>query len=262
MSAKVTDDAGSVEVMAVHQECVAPGVAVRELRPPLTELSPLPAGVATRQFPAEPQSPAGMPVRQAMLARRAVPRFSKRPIARGEFLGVNRAAFLGGSFFPMYPNGAHVACVRPFWIVHDVTGVDRGIWYFHPPGDAWSLLNAGSFRRESKYIAGDREVFGEAAAVCVMTANLHVLMTQGGPDAYRLAHLEAGIAAQRAYQAATSAGLGCAISHDFYDEECRTFLGLSRTGWEVLSVIGVGMAAGAGEVAAEQQARALRPTGM
>jgi SagB-type dehydrogenase family enzyme len=264
LSARVTDDSGSLEPFNVHLDCVAPGVAVRELRPPLTELSPLPATVPSSRFDAAANDapPASLPARQALLGRRPMSALARRPMTRGELLALNHAAFRGGSFFPMFPDGPHVACVRPFWIMHEVTGFDRGIWYYHPQTDRWSMLNAGQFRRESKYIAGDSDCFSHAAAVCVMTANLHALMTQGGPDAYRLAHLEAGIAAQRLYLAATSLGLGAATSHSFYDEECRTFLGLSRTGWEVLSVTCVGKPATADEVAADQKARALGQVGM
>jgi SagB-type dehydrogenase family enzyme len=241
---------------------MAPGVAVRELRPPLTELSPLPADYAVTHVPADANPAAGLPVRQVLLDRRATAHLAKQNLSRADLLAINRAAFRGGSCFPMFPDGPHVACVRPFWIVHDVTGLDRGIWYYHPPADAWSLLNAGTFRRESKYIAGDRAAFGEAAAVCVMAANLHVLMTQGGPDAYRLAHLEAGLAAQRLYLAATGLKLGCVASQDFYDEECRTFLGLARTGWEVLSLVALGKPVDPALAAAEQKARSLGQVGM
>lgn len=257
LSQKVTSDSASLEPFWVHQDCIAPGVAVRELRPPLTELSPLPASfpVSSMRETDEPQ--AGLPVRQVMLDRKPVRKLSRMPIKRADLLAINRIAFRGGSCFPMFPDGPHVACIRPFWIVQDVTGFDRGIWFYNPAGDAWSLLNAGTYRREVKYIAGDREMFGDAAAVCVMVANLHVLMTQGGPDAYRLSQLEAGIVGQRMYLAATSLKLGCAVSYDFYDEECRTFLGLAKTGWEVLSVIAIGKHADPSALAAEQQARAL-----
>ena len=240
LSVKVTDDPAAEEPMLVHQDCIAPGVAVHELRPPLTELSPMPAKFPIIDLRMDRDPEGGLPVRQTMLQRRPHVMLARHPIARADLLNINRVSFRGGSFFPMFPDGPHVACVRPFWILHDVVGIDHGIWYYHPPMDTWSQLNQGQYRRETKYIAGDLHSFGEAAAVCVMVANLHALMTQGGPDAYRLAHLEAGIVTQRIYLAATSLNLGCVSSQDFYDEECRTFLGLAKTGWEVLAVVAIG----------------------
>jgi SagB-type dehydrogenase family enzyme len=260
LSEKVMDDPASVEPMFVHQDCIAPGVAVREIRPPLTELSPLPANFPTANVRPQGEPEGGLPIRHVLLDRRPGVRLARGvPLTRREMLEINRAAFRGGSFFPMFPDGPHVATVRPFWIVQDVTGFDRGIWYYHPPTDQWSLLRGGpnGFRREARYVAGDRDPFGDAAAVCILTANLHALMTQGGPDAYRLAHLEAGIAGQRVYLAATSQKLGTVNSQDFYDDDCRNFLGLGKTGWEVLSVVGVGRHMDPAAALLEERARAL-----
>jgi nitroreductase len=62
-----------------------------------------------------------------------------------------------------------------------------------------------------------------------------------GPDLYRLAHLEAGIAVQRIYLGANSLSMGCALLGDFYDDEVRKFLGLSHTGWEVIHAAAIGV---------------------
>lgn len=246
VSKKVLQDEATSEPLFIHQDCVAPGVAVRELRPPLTELSPLPANYPPTNVKLDEEPDGGLPVRQVMLERRAKSPIAKSPITRMQLLSINKVAFRGGSFFPMIPDGRHVATARPFWIVNDVTGIDKGIWYYDPMSDRWSILRGGNFRREAKYVAGDRDAFGDAAAVCIVTANLHVLMTQGGPDAYRLAHLEAGVVSQRIYLGATSLGLSCVSSQEYYDEDCRALLGLDKTGWEVLHVMGIGARGGGG----------------
>lgn len=262
LSVKVCDDPASVEPLHIHQDCIAPGVAVHELRPPLTEMSPMPANFPVSGVRMDRDPEGGLPVRQTMLQRRPKATLTKHPINRKDLLAINRVTFRGGSFFPMFPDGPHLACVRPFWIVHDVVGIDHGIWYYHPPADTWSQLNAGQYRREVKYLSGDHASFGDAAAVCVMVSNLHNLMTQGGPDAYRLAHLETGIANQRLYLGATSLNLGCLASQDFYDEDARNFLGLGKTGWEVLSVVAIGKHGDPAAAAMEQKARALGQVGM
>jgi SagB-type dehydrogenase family enzyme len=240
LSEKVTEDAASSEPLIVHHDCIDPGVAVRELRPPLTELSPMPGNFPVTDVRLERDPEKGAPVRQTMMQRRSGATLGRQQIRRIDLLSINRVTFRGGSFFPMFPDGPHLACVRPFWIVHDVVGMDHGIWYYNPATDTWSRLNNGTYRREAKYIAGDRKCFGEGAAVCIMVANLHNLMTAGGPDAYRLAHLEAGIATQRLYLAATSLDIVCLASQGFYDEDARNFLGLGKTGWEALAVVALG----------------------
>ena len=40
--------------------------------------------------------------------------------------------------------------------------------------------------------------------------------------------------------AAGAYGLGAVTAPAFYDDECRKFLGLVNTGWEVLSLVAIG----------------------
>jgi SagB-type dehydrogenase family enzyme len=247
LSVKTLDDPASLEPLFVHHDCVAPGVAVREIRPPLTELSPVPPQFRVSGVHLEDEPEGGLAARAVLLDRRPTAALARHLIPRDPLLAINRVAFRGGSFSPMSPDGPHVGIVRPFWILNDVVGFEPGLWYYHPPTDQWGELRRasghtreGRFRREGRYIAGDVNAFGDAAAVCVMAANLVALMTRAGPDAYRLAHLEAGIAAQRLYLAATAYGLGAMITPAFYDDECRKFIGLITTGWEVLSLVAIG----------------------
>jgi SagB-type dehydrogenase family enzyme len=241
LSSRIIEDDMTLEPLFAHRDCVDPGVAVRELRPPLTELSPVPANFPAKTNVSMDFEPEGGPsVRQVLLDRHPRAQLTKQPISRANLLSINKVAFRGGSCFPMFPSGPHVACARPFWIINDVIGMEQGIWFYNPMADSWHLLRAGRFRREAKYVAGDRAEFGDAAATCVMMANLYQLMNQGGPDVYRLAHLEAGIVAQRTHLAASALGLGAGISQEFYDEDARLFLGLAKTGWEPLCVMAVG----------------------
>ena len=73
-----------------------------------------------------------------------------------------------------------------------------------------------------------------------MVANMYTLMTQAGPDTYRLAHLEAGAVAQRLALAARGFGFASCATATFYDDELRKFVGLELTGWEPLLIVAVG----------------------
>jgi SagB-type dehydrogenase family enzyme len=229
------------QIVDAHNDCVAPGVAVREIRPPLTELTPMGADAVLVEKPMGDDAPIGQAVFRTLTTRRAAVNFHRRSIPRNAFLAMNRAAFQGGSHFPLFPEGPHVALVRPFWFIHSVGGVDAGVWYYHPPNDMWVNLDRDDHRLDSAYLAYEQPMVGNSAAVCFMFANLNILMTHGGPDLYRLAHLEAGAVAQRLYIAANSLGLGCAPIGEFYDNEVRKFLGMERTGWEPLHAVAIGV---------------------
>ncbi len=168
----------------------------------------------------------------------------KLPISRDRFLTINRAAFLGGSFDPILPDGPYVGLVRPFWVVHDVTGLDSGIWYYHPPADKWWLMRNGEFRFESGYLSAEQSFAADAAAVCWICADLKTLLSEAGPDAYRLSHLEAGIVAERIHLAANALGIGCCGIGSFYDEDVRSFIGAEEGTWDPLYAVALGMQAG------------------
>ncbi|MGB7156942.1 MAG: SagB/ThcOx family dehydrogenase [Tepidisphaeraceae bacterium] len=228
-------------VMATHRDCVAPGVTVKEVRPPHTELSPLPATFATEAFPPLGESPTGDALRKVLLTRQPTTHFDARSIPRNDFFLINRLALRGGSFFPMFPDGPHVGLVRPLWITFDITGMESGIWYYNPVTDGWSLLNRGGYEKQAAHISLEQQWAGESSATCFLVANVHHLMTHAGPDTYRLAHLEAGIVAQRMHLAASAMGLGCGFSGVFYDDEVRKFFGLAQTGWEVMYEVALGV---------------------
>ena len=76
-----------------------------------------------------------------------------------------------------------------------------------------------------------------------MVSDLPPLMARGGPDAYRLAHLEAGVVAQRMHLAACAMDIGCAGVGAFYDDEVRRFLDIDRSGWEPIYAVALGVPA-------------------
>jgi nitroreductase len=87
----------------------------------------------------------------------------------------------------------------------------------------------------------DHPCFNEAAAVCIMVSPIQTLMVQGGPDTYRLAHLEAGTAESRLALSARALGLSTYSTMLFYDDDTRKYLGLSHTAWEPIFVTALGV---------------------
>ena len=230
-------------IRGAHEDCVAPGVAIREVRSPLTELSPMPVGAVPVDLAPPEDLPGGPSLRRVLMTRRSPADFLRHSISRAQFWTINRVAFRGGTHFPIFPDGPHAGLVKPFWVLHDVGGMDNGVWYYDPRADQWSLCRRGEYRMETQYLCLEQTLCGNAAAVCFMVADLKSLMYGAGPDAYRLAHLEAGIVAQRIHLAAASMDLACAGSGAFYDEELRRFLDLAHGTWEPLYASAVGVPA-------------------
>ncbi len=227
-------------ILAAHEDCVAPGITLREIRPPTTELDPLPSQAKRITMPLLEEPHGGEFLSAVLATRRSALDFQWKAVPRDPFLWLSKLAFRGGTYFPFHPDGNYVGAVRPFWIVSDVTGMDNGIWYYHPPWDTWTNLTRGTFRLQAGHLALQNKNIAHAPAVCFLAANLQGLMTQAGPDLYRLAHLEAGVVAQRLTLGANALGLACNNLGGFYDDEARNFLGLGQTQWQILSMIAIG----------------------
>lgn len=227
-------------ILAAHFDCAAPGVAIRDIKPPYTELSPMPLIHQSRRMPDFRKTYGGPTLRQVLLKRRSSRDFRRRAIPHDEFMAINRSAFRTGTFPPILPEGPYAGLIRAFWVIHAVTAVPAGIWYYHPHTDRWVMLIEGDYRDMSQAICLGQTRCGNAAAVCFMVANLDLVMHSAGPDAYRLAHLEAGIAGQRLALAAEASGVGSCGICSFYDEEARAFLGLQQSTWEVLYAFAIG----------------------
>lgn len=225
----------------IHEDCVGPGVAIREIRPPLTDTSTVPTSVpAYARDPVEPLR-GGFGFGNVVMNRLPIKAFHRKAIPRDQFVAVSKLAMRGPSYYPMMPNARHASLVRPLWLVLDVAGVDNGVWYHHPQTDRWSMSARGWWRMETAYLSREQPLAGDASAVCFLIADLNHIMVNGGPDTYRLAHLEAGILAQRMQLAAEAQGLGAVCSPDFYDDEVREFFGLLPSGWEILYEVMIGV---------------------
>jgi SagB-type dehydrogenase family enzyme len=230
-------------IIAAHYDCVSPGIPLRDIKPPYTELSPMPLVHHSQQFNFELDYLASPSLRHVLLERRSSRDFDHLTMERDRFLAINQCAFRTGTFLPLHPDGPHVGLIRPYWVVHAIPGMTPGIWYYHPHTNRWVMVKAGMFRSQSQMMCIGQARCGNAAALCVMVSNLPVAMHGCGPDVYRMAHLEAGIAGQRLALAAAASGVGSCGICSFYDDEVSSFLGLQNSGWEVLYATALGMTA-------------------
>lgn len=226
-------------IRAAHDDCVAPGVGIIELRPPYTDTTPL--SPQAQQWPIEaPIISTDMSLLKTLKARRSVRQYQPHGITRDQFAKLNQLAFRGGTYHPIRPEGSHLGLIRPIWYIHGVQNITPGVYFYHPQADRYVTLRYGELRFDCRYLFGDQEMCGQAAAVCVMIAGVTAAMHNSSPDAYRQAHLEAGIAAQRLYLACTAMAIDCCAAGAFLDDELRRALDIAATDWECLYGFAVG----------------------
>lgn len=222
-----------------HDDCIAPGVGVVEVRSPLTENCPVGEGKELFEMSAD-DGYTDRGLLQTIRGRRSVRKFTEHGISRDQFEMMNRLAFRSGSYYPVSPKGQHMGLIRAYWFVNKVNGVSPGLWYYHANYDRFTPVRYGDFRFESKYLCNDQEHCGNASALCLMVADLRTLMQGSSPDAYRLAHLEAGICTQRLYLACTAMYVECTAIGSFLDEDVIQALELTHTSYQCIFGFAVG----------------------
>jgi len=177
---------------------------------------------------------------ETIRSRRSRRQYTEYGISRAHFGKLNRLAFRTGTYYPIMPTGEHLGLIRVLWFIHNITGITQGVWYYHANFDRFTPIRYGDFRFESKYLCGGQSYCGEAAALCVMVADLPTAMLGSSPATYRLAHLEAGIAAQRLYLSCTAMHIDCTAIGAFLDQEMTKALDIHKTTWQPIYAFCVG----------------------
>lgn len=114
--------------------------------------------------------------------------------------------------------------------VHAVDDTDAGV--YRRDGSELTRIGDAARERTAELCLG-QPLGGDAAYTAFFTADIERLVAAAGDRAYRVAQLEAGVAAERLQLAAFTAGVG-ASGITFFDDEVRGFLGAQ--GWPMMAV--------------------------
>ncbi len=168
--------------------------------------------------------------------RRSTRHFARRPISAAELAAVLERPTRGAAadFLDQQPT-----LLENYVIVHAVEGVETGAYYYHRNTNQLELLKAGNFRSEAGFLSLGQALASDASAVVYYLANLNDVFRAFGERGYRVAELESGLVAGRAYLAAYAVGRG-ATGLTFYDCEITRFFSPHAAELEPLLVMAVG----------------------
>ena len=153
---------------------------------------------------------------EAILKRRSIREFSRRPIAKGEFEALM-------DFVHQPIPGDCDEPVRLYAVVHRVEGMSPGLY-----DERGRLLRSGDFAAKAGYLCLEQKLGSDSAVT--------FFLTSGGCN-YRALYQKAGHLGHRIYLAAIYLGLGCSGIGAYYDDEVREFLGIEEM---VLYAVAVG----------------------
>jgi SagB-type dehydrogenase family enzyme len=125
-------------------------------------------------------------------------------------------------------------------VVHDVAGLERGLYHYSVADHTLEQLRAENLRRTIVVAGIGQDMLGQAQVCFVLSAFFQRLRWKYRERTYRYALLEAGHIGQNLYLAATSMGLGACAVGAFLDDELNNLLELDGQQEAALYMISVG----------------------
>ncbi len=123
--------------------------------------------------------------------------------------------------------------------VQAVDGLASGSYVLRKEQSALELLQEGDFRQDSRHLALGQDLAGDAAVNIFFLTDLEPVLERYGNRGYRVAQLEASIAAGRMYLAAYAQQFG-ATGLTFYDDQVTDFFSPDAARKSVMFMVALG----------------------
>jgi SagB-type dehydrogenase family enzyme len=148
-----------------------------------------------------------------------------------------------GVDFRTAPSAGALYPVETYLVVHNVEGVDPGVYHYDVQHHQLEQLKRGDFRAAVAHAALDQGMAARANVVFVWTAVFERPKWKYKQRAYRYVYLDAGHIAQNLALAAVALGLGSCQIAALYDGEANDLLGVDGVGESTVYMTVVGRAA-------------------
>jgi SagB-type dehydrogenase family enzyme len=192
-----------------------------------------------------PQIEGGIPIWDALQARRSVRRYDDGDLSEQELSqllwaaqGITRAGH--GVDFRTAPSAGALYPVESYLAVHAVEGITAGIYHYAIEAHALEQLETGDFRLDVARAALDQEIAYRANVVFIWTAVFERSKWKYGQRAYRYVYLDAGHIAQNVALGAVALGLGSCQIAALYDGEVNDVLNVDGTSESAIYMTAVG----------------------
>ncbi len=206
-------------------------------------------GARTVALP-EPRLDGGLPTARAIAARRSTRSYSGQPMSLDElsrflFLTSGISADRFGNARRTAPSSGALYPIEVYPIVHNVDGVERGVYHYAYREHALEQVRAEDMRARVVEQGLGQEFLGQCGAVLFVTMILQRMRPKYQDRSYRYGLLEAGHVGENAYLAAIEMGLGACGIGAFMDDAMNEMLGVDGVEEAVVYMLAVGHSAAA-----------------
>jgi SagB-type dehydrogenase family enzyme len=198
----------------------------------------------------EPILDGGLSAAATIANRRSVRAYADRPMTVAElsrflFLTSGVSADRFGNARRTAPSSGALYPIEIYPIVHNVEGIEPGVYHYAYREHALELVKPGDVRAHVVEQGLGQEFLGQCGAVLFVTQILQRMRPRYQDRSYRYGLLEAGHVGENGYLAATSMGLGACGVGAFMDDQMNALLGVDGTEEAVVYMLAVGHVAAA-----------------
>ncbi|MGH2382675.1 MAG: SagB family peptide dehydrogenase [Candidatus Limnocylindria bacterium] len=193
----------------------------------------------------EPLLEDGRPAAVTIADRRSTRSYAATPMSIDElsrmlFLTTGISSDRWGNARRTAPSSGALYPIELYAVIHNVEGIERGVYHYALREHALELVRAGDHRARVVEQGIHQEFLGECGAVFFLT-QLHQRMRPKYQDrSYRYGLLEAGHIGENGYLAATSVGLGACGVGAFMDDAINDMLGVDGVEEAAVYMLAVG----------------------
>jgi len=191
----------------------------------------------------DPHDYRGLSLEETIETRRSIRDYTAAPLSSEHLSRLLHAAqgiTAGQSGFRAAPSAGALYPIELYAVVHNVAGMEPGIYHYDVRGYGLELLQAGDFRVAVMQAGLWQAFLGEANVCIVLSAIFQRTRWKYRERTYRYVLLEAGHIGQNLYLAATSMGLGACAVGAFLDDDLNDLLGLDGKEEAALYIISIG----------------------
>lgn len=192
-----------------------------------------------------PRLDGGLPTEEAISRRRSVRAYSSAPLTLDQ---LSRVLFMMGGInaerwgnrVRTAPSSGALYPIEAYVVVHNVAGLEPGVYHYGVQGHTLTLLRPGDFREQVVQQGLMQEFLGQSGVVIFLTIMLQRMRFKYQDRSYRYGLIEAGHLGQNIYLAATSIGLGACAVGAFMDDQINAMLGVDGIEEAALYMLTIG----------------------
>jgi SagB-type dehydrogenase family enzyme len=193
----------------------------------------------------EPRLDDGRPTGRTIAERRSTRAYSAQPLTLKElshvlFLTTGISADRWGNARRTAPSSGALYPIETYVVVHNVDGVERGVYHYAIRDHVLEQVRAGDFREQVVDQGIEQEFLGECGAVMFLTQILQRMRPKYQDRSYRYGLLEAGHIGENGYLGAVSLGLGACGVGAFMDDQINAMLGVDGAEEAAVYMLAIG----------------------